>query len=81
MPLVIDGKKITNLEGLLERLTVADPAEIQVLSDNDIFSSWLDRKGYSELAEELRPIHGSGINLIESLCETVEKWKNIYGGN
>jgi hypothetical protein len=78
MPLVIDGKKVNDLEELLVRLREADPAEIQILSDNDIFSSWLDRKGYSELAEELRPIHGSGINLIESLCKTVEKWKNIY---
>ena len=78
MPLVIDGKKVYNLGELLDRLTEADPAQIQLLSDNDIFSSWLDRKGYSELAEELRPIHGSGIHLIQSLCKTVEKWKNIY---
>ena len=78
MPLVIDGKKIYDLEDLLDRLNTADPAKIQILSDNDIFSSWLDRKGYSELAEELRPIHGSGIHLIQTLCKTVEKWKNIY---
>jgi hypothetical protein len=78
MPLVIDGKKIYNLGELLGRLIEADPAEIQILSDNDIFSSWLDRKGYSELAEELRPIHGSGIDLIQSLCKTVEKWRDIY---
>ncbi|MGB3862734.1 MAG: hypothetical protein WBF32_08390 [Candidatus Aminicenantaceae bacterium] len=78
MPLVIDGKKVYNLGELLDRLTEADPAQIQILSDNDIFSSWLDRRGYSELAEELRPIHGSGIHLIQALCKTVEKWKNIY---
>jgi hypothetical protein len=74
MPLVIDGKKVYDLKDLLERLNTADPAEIQILSDNDIFSSWLDRKGYSEFAEELRPIHGTGNTLIKSLSAIVEKW-------
>ena len=78
MPLVIDEKKVYNLDDLLDQLHVANPAQIQILSDNDIFSSWLDRKGYSELAEELRPIHGSGEHLIQSLCKIVEKWNKIY---
>jgi hypothetical protein len=78
MPIVIDKKKVFTLGELLDRLTEADPAQIQILSDNDIFSSWLDRKGYSELAEELRPIHGSGEHLIQSLHKIVEKWKHIY---
>jgi hypothetical protein len=77
MPLVIDGKKVYDLEDLLNRLNTADPAQIQILSDNDIFSSWLDRKGYSELAEELRPIHGTGYTLIKSLSAIVEKWISV----
>jgi hypothetical protein len=78
MPLLIDGKKAYNLEDLLNCLNTADPAQIQLLSDNDIFSSWLDRKGYSELAEELRPIHGTGTTLIKSLSSIVEKWIPVY---
>ncbi len=79
MPLVIDEKKVYNLEDFLDQLRVANPAQIQILSDNDIFSSWLDRKGYSELAEELRPIHGSGEHLIQSLYKIVEKWYISHG--
>lgn len=81
MPLLIDGKKVYDLEDLCDRLNTADPAQIQLLSDNDIFSSWLDRKGYSELAEELRPIHGTGTTLIESLSTIVEKWIPVYKNN
>jgi hypothetical protein len=78
MPLLIDGKKVYDLEGLLSCLKTADPAQIELLSDNDIFSSWLDRKGYSGLAEDLRPIHGTGNILIKSLSAIVEKWILIY---
>jgi hypothetical protein len=81
MPLVIDGKKVYDLEDLLDRLNTADPAQIQILSDNDIFSSWLDRKGYSELAEELRPIHGTGNALIKSLSDIVKRWIPVYEKN
>jgi len=78
MPLLIDGEKVHDLADLLDHLHKADPAQIELLSDNDIFSSWLDRKGYSELAEELRPIHGTGRDLIRSLSATVEKWIPVY---
>ena len=78
MPLLIDGKKIYDLEDLNDCLKTVDPAQIEHLSDNDIFSSWLDRKGYSALAEEFRPIHGSGKSLITSLSTVVEKWIPIY---
>jgi len=53
---------------------MADPREIQKLSNNDVFSSWLDRKGYTELAEKLRPIHGTGQSLIKSLTSIIEQW-------
>jgi hypothetical protein len=77
-PLYIDGKKASDLKGLLHLLKIADPREIQILSNNDVFSSWLDRKGYTELAEELRPIHGTGQTLIKSLTSLIEKWMPAY---
>jgi hypothetical protein len=77
-PLYIDKKKASNLSELLHLLKVSDPSKIQSLSDNDVFSSWLDRKGYTELAEELRPIHGTGQTLIKSLTSIMEKWIYTY---
>jgi len=77
-PLIIDNKKAYNLKDLLELLKISDPSKIQSLSDNDIFSSWLDRKGYSELAEELRPVHGTGKRLADTLTSIVKKWTIIY---
>jgi len=77
-PLVIEGKKAFNLPDLLSLLSNVNPQKIQKHSDNDAFSTWLDRKGYSELAEELRPIHGSGVKLKEALAKTVERWIDIY---
>ncbi len=76
--LLIDNEKATNLAELVHLLKTADPRKIQRLSNNDVFSSWLDRKGYTELAEELRPIHGTGQNLINSLTSIIEKWMPIY---
>jgi hypothetical protein len=80
-PLIIEGVKIFNLRGLVSLLRSIDPVNIQDYSDNDIFSSWLDRRGYTELAEELRPVHGSGTNLIKILVSIVEKWIKKYGMN
>ena len=78
IPLIVDGIKANNLQGLLHMLYAVPPEKIQPLSDNDIISSWLDQKGYSELAEELRPIHGSGAYLREVIAEIVNKWIIIY---
>jgi len=77
-PLIVNGMKSYNLRDLLHVLRTTDPDQIQEFTDNDIFSSWLDRKGYSELAEELRPIHGSGNRLVQALIEHLEKWIEIY---
>lgn len=77
-PIVIDGTKIFNLTDLLRALRTIDPDKIQYLSDNDYFSIWLDRRGYTELAEEFRPIHGSGHKLGNILASIVEKWIEIY---
>jgi hypothetical protein len=77
-PLIIDDVKIFNLQQLLDLLGSVDPCKIQEYSDNDIFSSWLDRKGYTELADELRPIHGSGLKLVQTLVDIVERWMKKY---
>ncbi len=77
-PLSIGRQKIFNLPGLLAALRTADLEVLQPYSDHDIISSWLDRKGYPELAEELRPIHGSGDSLRHTLVEVVDKWIATY---
>lgn len=77
-PLIIDGEKIFSLHDLLAALQNVDALSIQPYSDNDILSSWLDRKGFSELAEELRPIHGSGPKLCQTLTQIVGKWIKVY---
>jgi hypothetical protein len=78
-PLALDGVKVGSLADLLGALRTVSPDIIQPFSDNDIISSWLDRKGYSELAEELRPIHGSGPKLVETLVSVIENWQDAYG--
>ncbi len=78
IPLIIDGHKIFNLRELWMCLKTLDAGVIQPYSDNDIISSWLDRKEYPELAEELRPIHGSAAELRGTLIQIVEKWIKVY---
>ena len=78
IPLVIDSVEIFDLPDLLEELRRADPAKIQKHSDTDAFSNWLDLKCYPELAKELRPIHGSGEKLSQTLAAIVEKWMKTY---
>jgi len=77
-PLLIENFRIFDLYDLLKVLKTINPIKIQLFSDNDYFSTWLDRKGYSELAEEFRPIHGSGQELGDTLAECVNKWIKIY---
>ncbi len=77
-PLIIGGVKVFDLEGLMALIRSVDPSKMQEYSDNDIISSWLDRKGYTELAEELRPIHGSGERLVSAIDGIVQKWIKRY---
>jgi hypothetical protein len=77
-PLILAGMRVFSLEELLTALRTIPPEEIQPLMDNDAISSWLDQRGCSELAEELRPIHGRGAELGKLLAEAVEKWIGIY---
>lgn len=78
IPLEVGEERVFSLSNLLEALQKADPDVIQPLADNDIFSTWLDRKGYPELAEEIRPIHGSGEKLKAALILSVSKWISVY---
>ncbi len=77
-PLSIGKHKVFNLPELLAALRITNPDVLQPYSDHDVISSWLDRKGYPELAEELRPIHGSGVRLRQTLAEVVDKWVSLY---
>ncbi len=77
-PLVIGREKVFHLSGLLSTLQTLDPEVIQPFSDNDIISSWLDRQSFTELAEELRPIHGSGEMLRRTLADVVARWIEVY---
>ena len=73
-PLEVGGMKIYRLEDLPTIMRSLPPEKLQTFSDNDVISSWLDRKGYSELAEEIRPIHGQGAALTDELATTIERW-------
>jgi len=73
-PFMIGGEPVFELPDLLEVLKRIETSRIQALSDNDVFSNWLEWKGFHGLAEELRPIHGSGERLRELLAGAVEKW-------
>jgi len=72
-PLKIGRRKIFNLNDLLKLLKKIKPEKIQFYSDNDIFSNWLDRKGYPDLAEEFRPVHGTAEVVVKSLATIIEK--------
>jgi len=77
-PLVMGDIRIYSISDMLHVLRTAGEQAIQPFSDNDILSSWLDRQGYSELAEEFRPIHGSGKELGQMLVSVIEKWQEFY---
>jgi hypothetical protein len=78
-PLPLQGRKVFDLEDLRAAILDSRPDTLQPFSDNDIISSWLDRQGYPELAEELRPIHGSGEGLRRAIVRVIEKWIDLYG--
>ncbi len=78
IPLVIGETRVFDLDGLLKTLKDAAPEVIAPLSDDDIISSWLDSRGYSELAEALRPIHGKGTQLRAVITGIIEEWIRIY---
>jgi len=78
IPLLIQEKRIFSLQELYLALQTLEADVLQPYSDDDVISSWLDRKGYPELAEELRPIHDSGLDLRQAVVQIVEKWLRLY---
>lgn len=77
-PLLLGELKIHSLSELREGLKTAKPENIQRLSDSDVFSTWLEQNCYPELAEELRPIHGSGEPLRDVLIGILDLWLPRY---
>ncbi|MFC1530223.1 hypothetical protein ACFL6R_05860 [Gemmatimonadota bacterium] len=77
-PLIIGPDQVFTLNELVETLKSVPRDVIQHLADNDVISSWLDWKGYSLLADEVRPIHGSGEDLREVLTLVIERWIREY---
>ncbi|MBI5869134.1 MAG: hypothetical protein HZB43_12755 [candidate division Zixibacteria bacterium] len=71
IPLVVGGTKVRNLQDLTEALLAASIEEVDGISRDDILSSWLDQRGYSELAEALRPVHGEGPALRDALIRMI----------
>lgn len=74
IPLIVGGKKVQSLPELAHALQTAPDHEINQLSRDDIISSWLDQRGYSGLAEALRPVHGEGPALREAIINTIGFW-------
>lgn len=79
-PLVLNAVPVFDPHQLRDAILAAPPDAIQRLSAIDVFSSWLDRQGHSELAEELRPIQGTGRELVTAIAEVLERWGAVTGG-
>ena len=79
MPLVLDGNSVFDLPTLLAVVRTAPEEKVQAAADRDAISCWLDQQGYSELAEELRPVHGRGAEFRQAIATLLEKWIAIYG--
>ncbi len=77
-PLIIGTEHVFTLHDLLATLKSVSQEVIQNLADNDVISSWLDWQGYSLLAEEVRPIHGSGENQRETIMNAIERRIHDY---
>jgi hypothetical protein len=73
-PMMLGGIKIFEPVDLLPALKNIPSKELDAISHDDVISSWLDRKGYCELADELRPIHGRGMGLKKAIVGCVENW-------
>ena len=66
--------EVMSLKSLVESLKTLDVEMLEFYSEKDGFSTWLMRKGYSELADELRPVCGKGEELRAKLIGIVGKW-------
>jgi len=65
--------KADNISELAKIIKTVDTGILELYSHIDGFSTWLMRKGHSRLADELRPLHGSGEDLRRKILEAIEK--------
>jgi hypothetical protein len=67
---VAEAWSLAELAGQIRKI---DIATLESYSHIDGFSTWLMRKGYTRLADELRPLHTEGEELRERILRLVEK--------
>ena len=60
-----------NVEELIALVERVDARTLKEYSKGDHFSMWLMRKGYPDLADNVRPIHGDGEELREALLQAL----------
>lgn len=72
--------KLSTFSLRIIRDTIYDmPAELlQKWEDEDRLSDWLTRHGYIRLADELRPIRGTGDDVRLQVIEIFDKWITWY---
>jgi hypothetical protein len=65
------AQTVLELAALLQRV---DHRTLKEYSVTDRFSLWLMRKGYPELADQIRPIHGEGEQLRDEMVAVFDDW-------
>ncbi len=72
-----NGNEIATANSLQEFASIMASIDISVLelhSNFNAFSTWFMRKGYNELADELRPLHGSGEDLRTRILAVIFRY-------
>lgn len=64
----------STVEELARLIGEVDSAVLRTYAVEDLISTWLTRKGHSELADAIRPIHGEGEELRAALLDTIGQW-------
>jgi hypothetical protein len=76
------GNTIAKVRAVTDLARAVEEIDAEVLERNtarDVFSMWLMRKGYPELADKLRPIHGEGDELREEMLAILRSWRPSSG--
>jgi hypothetical protein len=71
------GETVGRARTVEDLLVVIEAIELEPLeahASHDIFSMWLMRKGFPDLADQLRPIHGEGEDLRRELLDVLGHW-------
>ena len=67
-------RKASTIEELAQMIDEIDIETLRTNTSDDIISMWLMRKGYPELADRIRPIHGEGEELRQELQQVFREW-------